>query len=182
MKLIGFHNDGFAFVEKIKASFHPPQSTQCDPHTVPSHRPIVWLLIENFNKKIKVDEEELASIKENKLSYSDVTKRAVIDLAKDIADEVCDVISDQPWKGFVVSVSDTGPGIPEEQQRIVFDEFQQVDSSSTRKKGGTGLGLTISKRIVELHGGDIWLESALGKGSTFTFSLPINATAREAVA
>jgi signal transduction histidine kinase len=82
-------------------------------------------------------------------------------------------------EAFVVSVSDTGPGIPEGQQQRIFEEFQQVDSSSTRKKGGTGLGLAIAKRIVELHGGRIWVTSTTGKGSTFSFSLPINAVAKE---
>ena len=73
---------------------------------------------------------------------------------------------------FVVSVADTGPGIsPAEQQRI-FEEFHQVDSSSTRLKGGTGLGLSIAKQIIELHKGRIWVESSVGKGSTFWFSVP----------
>jgi signal transduction histidine kinase len=84
-----------------------------------------------------------------------------------------------PNGSFVVSVSDTGPGIsPADQQRI-FEEFQQVDSSSTRKKGGTGLGLSIAKRIIELHGGRMWVESTPGEGSTFSFTLPIRAERRE---
>jgi signal transduction histidine kinase len=82
---------------------------------------------------------------------------------------------------FVASVADTGPGIPEDQQQRIFEEFQQVDSSSTRRKGGTGLGLAIAKRIVELHGGRIWVESTMGKGSTFSFSLPVRVEAREEV-
>ena len=74
---------------------------------------------------------------------------------------------------FVVSVADTGPGIaPIDQQRI-FQEFQQADSSSTRRKGGTGLGLAIAKRIIELHRGRIWVESNLGGGATFWFRLPV---------
>jgi len=75
---------------------------------------------------------------------------------------------------FVVSVSDTGPGISEADQRRIFEEFQQVDDSATRKKGGTGLGLALTRRFVELHGGKIWLKSKPGKGSTFTFTLPLN--------
>ena len=74
---------------------------------------------------------------------------------------------------FLVSVSDTGPGLAEADQQKIFDEFQQADGSSTRKKGGTGLGLSIAKKIIDMHGGRIWVESTLGKGSTFRFSLPI---------
>ena len=74
---------------------------------------------------------------------------------------------------FRVAVADTGPGIAPEDQEKIFQEFQQVDSSSTRKKGGTGLGLSIAKRIVELHGGRIGVESSPGQGSTFWFTLPV---------
>jgi signal transduction histidine kinase len=74
---------------------------------------------------------------------------------------------------FLVSVSDTGPGLAEVDQQKIFAEFQQADGSSTRKKGGTGLGLSISKKIIDMHGGRIWVESTLGKGSTFRFTLPI---------
>jgi len=76
---------------------------------------------------------------------------------------------------FSVAVVDTGPGIPDTEQGQLFREFHQVDSSNTKKKGGTGLGLAIAKRIVELHGGRIWVESELGKGSAFRFELPIRA-------
>ena len=74
---------------------------------------------------------------------------------------------------FLVAVSDTGPGISAEDQARIFEEFQQADSSSTKQKGGTGLGLAIAKRIIEMHGGRIWVESSLGKGSTFWFTLPV---------
>jgi signal transduction histidine kinase/HAMP domain-containing protein len=74
---------------------------------------------------------------------------------------------------FVVSVADTGPGIPEADRQKIFAEFQQGDSSSTRRKGGTGLGLSIARRIVELHGGRLWVESTVGAGSTFSFTLPV---------
>jgi PAS domain S-box-containing protein len=71
-----------------------------------------------------------------------------------------------------ISVSDTGIGIPEEKHRSIFDPFKQVDSSSNRKYGGTGLGLALVKKYVEMHGGEIWIESEVGVGSTFTFTLP----------
>ncbi|HSE88348.1 MAG TPA: GAF domain-containing protein, partial [Candidatus Binatia bacterium] len=74
---------------------------------------------------------------------------------------------------LVVSVSDTGPGIPETDREKIFDEFRQAEGSITQKKGGTGLGLAIAKKIVELHGGRIWVESEVGKGSKFTFMLPM---------
>lgn len=74
---------------------------------------------------------------------------------------------------FKVSVADTGPGISVEDQTRIFEEFQQVDSSSTRSKGGTGLGLAISKKIIELHGGCVGVESELGRGSVFHFTLPV---------
>jgi signal transduction histidine kinase len=76
-------------------------------------------------------------------------------------------------ESFLVSVSDTGPGLSEADQKKIFEEFRQADGSSTREKGGTGLGLSIAKRIVEMHGGRIWVESSLGKGSIFWFTLPV---------
>jgi signal transduction histidine kinase len=82
---------------------------------------------------------------------------------------------------FNVSVSDTGPGIPAEHQTRIFEQFQQVDNSNTRAKGGTGLGLAIAKQIVEMHGGRIWVESTLGKGSTFQMELPTRAQLQERV-
>jgi GAF domain-containing protein/anti-sigma regulatory factor (Ser/Thr protein kinase) len=79
---------------------------------------------------------------------------------------------------FNVSVTDTGPGIPEEHQARIFEQFHQVDSSNTKAKGGTGLGLAIAKQIVEMHGGRIWVESTFGKGSTFQMELPTRAELR----
>ena len=77
---------------------------------------------------------------------------------------------------FTVSVTDTGPGIPPEEQKRVFEQFHQVDSSNTKAKGGTGLGLAIAKQIV----GRIWVESTLGQGATFQMQLPTRAEFRKA--
>jgi signal transduction histidine kinase len=71
-----------------------------------------------------------------------------------------------------ISVSDTGIGIAPEDQPKIFEEFRQVGSDYSHKVEGTGLGLTLAKKFVELHGGRIWVESELGKGSTFSFTLP----------
>jgi signal transduction histidine kinase len=79
---------------------------------------------------------------------------------------------------FAVSVADTGPGIPEEHQARIFEQFHQVDSSNTKAKGGTGLGLAIARQIVELHGGRIWVESRVGEGSTFQIEIPTRAAIR----
>ena len=73
-----------------------------------------------------------------------------------------------------ISVSDTGVGIAPEDQPKIFEEFRQVGSDYTHKVEGTGLGLTLAKKFVELHGGRIWVESEVGKGSKFTFTLPTN--------
>jgi signal transduction histidine kinase/ligand-binding sensor domain-containing protein len=76
-------------------------------------------------------------------------------------------------ENFIISVTDTGMGISEEDLEKVFDKFKQVGDTLTDKPKGTGLGLPISREIIEYHGGKIWVESELGKGSTFSFSLPI---------
>ena len=74
---------------------------------------------------------------------------------------------------LVYRVSDTGIGIPKEELENIFTQFQQVDTAITREFSGTGLGLNITKKFVEMHGGRIWVESELGQGSTFFFSVPL---------
>jgi GAF domain-containing protein len=74
---------------------------------------------------------------------------------------------------FTVAVSDTGPGIAPADQAKIFEEFQQADNAATKRKGGTGLGLSIAKRIIGMHGGRLWVESDVGKGSTFAFTIPV---------
>jgi CheY-like chemotaxis protein len=76
-------------------------------------------------------------------------------------------------ESVILSVSDTGIGIPAELIPTIFEEFTQVDASTTRKAGGTGLGLPISRHFIEMHEGKIWVESEVGKGSTFSFYIPI---------
>ena len=87
-----------------------------------------------------------------------------------------DVSSQQANGEIRVAVRDTGPGIPHEDQARIFEEFQQARTPEGERPEGTGLGLALSKRLIELHGGRIWVESEPGKGSTFTFTLPVEAS------
>ena len=79
------------------------------------------------------------------------------------------------------TVSDTGIGIPPEKQKVIFDPFTQADSSTTRKYGGSGLGLTISTRLVRMMGGEIWVESNAGGGSRFHFTVRLRASDAKAI-
>ncbi len=74
----------------------------------------------------------------------------------------------------LIEVGDTGVGIASEHHELIFREFAQVDATPSRPHHGTGLGLTIARKLVELHGGSIWVDSALGAGSRFFFTVPIN--------
>jgi signal transduction histidine kinase len=94
------------------------------------------------------------------------TKQGRVELAVELHDDV-----------LIYRVSDTGIGIPESELDNVFAEFRQVDSTITREFGGTGLGLSITKKFVEMHGGRIWVESEVGKGSTFFISVPLHVEA-----
>ena len=80
---------------------------------------------------------------------------------------------ENPEDVVLIEVGDTGRGIAKDNHELIFREFAQVDSSASRVHHGTGLGLTIARRFVELHGGRIWVESELGCGSQFFFTLPV---------
>ena len=73
-----------------------------------------------------------------------------------------------------ISVKDSGIGIPEEKQSMIFDKFNQVIDDSSKQKNGSGLGLTITKHLIDLHGGEIYVESKVGEGSEFIIILPVN--------
>jgi len=78
----------------------------------------------------------------------------------------------------LVSVEDDGAGIPESELPHIFERFRQVDGSATRRHPGMGIGLSLARSLVELHGGAIWAESRVDVGSRFTFSLPLRAWRR----
>ncbi len=114
--------------------------------------------------KVYVDDtrigEVLTNLVSNAAAYSDDGTRIDIEVAQKDGE-------------IIVCVMDEGIGIPEEQLGRVFDRFFRLDKAAARRKGGSGLGLSICKGIVDNHGGSIWVESRLGKGSSFKFSLPI---------
>src|SRR5262249_42473019 len=77
-----------------------------------------------------------------------------------------------------IAVTDTGIGIPPEDQSLIFEEFRQSSTDHAGRREGTGLGLALTKKFVALHGGDIWVKSDVGQGSTFTFTLPAQGPVR----
>ena len=104
------------------------------------------------------------------------TERGTVTVSVDVDEDMPDGVL------LHFRVTDTGIGIAKEKQALVFEAFTQADSSTTRKYGGTGLGLTITSRLVTMMGGKIWLESELGKGTTFHFTALFGATHAEPAA
>jgi signal transduction histidine kinase len=119
---------------------------------------------------IRADREKfshiLGNLVGNAIGYTEPGGRAWIDVGR----------AQEPGQDtLLVEVGDTGIGIADEYHDYVFHEFAQVDSSASRAHHGTGLGLTIARKMVELHGGRIWVESAVGIGSRFFFTIPYGA-------
>ncbi|NQT73381.1 MAG: PAS domain S-box protein [Chloroflexi bacterium] len=105
-------------------------------------------------------EKVLTNLVINAVSFSE--KETLVTLEAELVDEE-----------IIVSITDQGVGIPSEHLDKIFDRFHRVESGMAHRRGGTGLGLSICKWIVEAHGGRLWVDSKVGKGSTFSFSLPI---------
>jgi len=113
-----------------------------------------------INTDIKRLEQIFGYLIENAIKYTESGK---IEIGYDNAD-----------KNLIqFFVKDTGIGISPDKMKIIFERFRQADDSNTRKYGGTGISLTITKKLVELLGGSIWVSSETGKGSTFYFSIPV---------
>jgi PAS domain S-box-containing protein len=127
---------------------------------------LAWRMGRDVPERLKGDSHRLRQILVNLVGNAlKFTERGeiVVDVQKEAEDD----------SGILLHfrVSDTGIGIPKEQQQMIFDAFTQADSSATRKYGGTGLGLAITAHLVSLMGGKIWVESELGRGSTFHFTI-----------
>ena len=124
----------------------------------------VKLLLEPCNVSLRIDPERILQTLTNLLSngIKFTEPGGIVKLQAVTEGDLCNI-----------TVQDTGRGIPQDKLQIIFERFQQVDASDSRAKGGTGLGLAICRHIVERHNGKIWVESVLGRGSTFYISLPI---------
>ena len=116
---------------------------------------------------------DLCKVKADRLRFAQVLGNLISNASKYSPKGATTTITAKEKGDFVqIDVSDTGIGIPESVQSKIFDKFFRVDNSSTRTEAGTGIGLFIVKCLVETHGGEIWVESGEGNGSTFSFTLP----------
>jgi len=140
---------------------------------------------ENLPAEIYTDKQRIEQVIKNLLSnaFKFTGKAGSVALSFDLVKPPASLFNEslkRTEKLVAISVSDTGIGIPVEKQNMIFEAFQQADGSTSRKYGGTGLGLSISKELVKKLGGELQLESEVGKGSTFTFYLPLDANFLEA--
>jgi len=127
-------------------------------------------------KKVTLREEiapDLPTVQADPARIRQVLLRLLANAAK-FTDQGSITVRARPFDGQVlISISDTGPGIPPEDQERIFERFEQGTVNNGRRPNGAGLGLALSKEFVEMHGGRIWVESEVGKGATFAFSLPL---------
>ena len=132
--------------------------------------------VQRINKthKIQIDSQTNTKVMVDKSRIGQVLTNLINNAIKysPNADKII-VSSKKVYGNVIVSVQDFGIGIPKNQQLKVFDRFYQVDNPRAKTYPGLGLGLYISKEIITKHGGELWLESKEGKGSTFYFSLPV---------
>ena len=123
--------------------------------------------------KLKMEiQDNLPLIKGDKVRLTQVLTDLIDNAIKFTEKGEIVVIAKKKGKDVWVCVKDTGIGIAKENIPKLFTKFYQVDSSLSRRYGGTGLGLAICKKIIEAHGGEIWVESKKGRGSIFQFTIP----------
>jgi signal transduction histidine kinase len=125
---------------------------------------------------IEVD-EALPPVYADKLRFNQILLNLVSNAAKFTGEGSITLraeIYESETDKILISVTDTGIGIAADKIDAIFDRFRQADSSTTRQYGGSGLGLPICKQLIEMHGGEIWITSEEGVGSTFWFTIPID--------
>ncbi len=153
---------------KITMSKQTCDLTQLIQQAINSVQPLanktqVKLLVENPPLQLKVDADRFIQILINLLSNA---------IRFSSPNDTVSIKAFEENSEILITVQDTGSGIPSDKLEIIFERFQQLDSSDSRNHEGTGLGLAICRSIVEMHGGKIWADSNLGIGSTFYFTLP----------
>jgi two-component system sensor histidine kinase ChiS len=122
--------------------------------------------------QVRADQVRLRQILNNLVSNAaKFTNEGEIRIRAELLSEPLDNFGS--GEAVLISVRDTGEGIAPDHLDLVFEQFQQVDGSSTRKASGTGMGLTITRHLIQMHGGRIWVESTVGEGSTFYFTIPV---------
>ena len=145
-------------VQDVVESFH--EEARRKGVTLRSEFPADNLTVEGETGKIEV---ALSHLVRNAIQFTDAGGQVLVNA--------------EAVPGYVrVSVADTGVGIPEKDLGRIFERFYQVESHLTRRHGGMGLGLSVARAMIEMHGGRIWAESVEGRGSRFTFLLPVNAS------
>jgi PAS domain S-box-containing protein len=143
----------------------------------------ITLSVEPLSIVLQVDGDRILQVLTNLLSNAVKFSPAcstiwlIAEICREIqtSQPVAQPIARQSTPYILITVRDQGRGIPANKLESIFERFQQVDASDSRKKGGTGLGLAICRSIVEQHGGEIWAASSLGQGSSFYFTLPLPA-------
>ena len=129
------------------------------------------------DKSVRLEEEiqnDLPAVKADSMRVRQILINLFSNAVKFTDEGVIKVAAESEGDFVRISVIDSGPGISKEDQKKLFQAFSQVDASATRATGGSGLGLSISQELVHMHGGEIGLESEVGKGSTFYFTLPLH--------
>ena len=132
------------------------------------------ILSEKKGLKLIVDVGKIPDVLADEMRIREILNNLISNSIKFTEKGWVKVSAEKKDKHVVISVTDTGIGIPEDKIKNLFQKFYQVDSSIGRRFGGTGLGLAITKQLIELQGGKIKVQSTYGKGSTFSFTLPIN--------
>ncbi len=171
-KMLDLTND-LLDAEKIKSGMMKIEKEEIDlAEVVKQSVELLQAAAEDLNVKLVCKAQPVILQADPKLIARTVTNLVSNAIAYSPRDGVVEVRSDKQGETACVSVTDSGPGIPKDQLEKIFERFHQVSDKAAKRTGGSGLGLSICKLIVELHEGKIWVESEEGKGSTFSFSLP----------